>query len=740
MPENDHLKPPRPPLRLPPPVQVTRTAYAELRCKTNFSFLTGASHPDELVQRAVDLSAHALAVTDVNSLAGVVRAHTAAKQVGLKLLVGAEVIPQDGLPVVLLATDRTAYGRLSRLLTLGRRRAPKGECELTCADIADHAEGLLAGVILPERGGSLVPRSSTIDVPITSEQFSPSFSPRSGGVSSDGLNRGEKVATGRMRGAPLTCNPRQVGNLSCAVAVHLTNSLRWYRDVFGDRCYALLALHHGPNDRAWLEHSFAVTHRAGVPLVACNDVHYHVPRRRYLHDVVTAIRHRCTVAELGLKRFPNGERYLKSPEQMRKLFANLPEAVARTIEVAERCDFSLDELRYEYPEELCPPGKTLIGHLRELTEQGARRRYTHGIPDKVRDLIEHELRLIEKLHYESYFLTVWDLVTFARGRGILCQGRGSAANSAVCYCLGVTSVDPHQIDLLFERFISEERNEAPDIDIDFEHERREEVIQYVYEKYGRERSGMTATVITYRPRSAIRDIGKALGLSLDRVDGLAKAMDHYSSGEDLEQRFRERGFDAGTRIGRQLIGFTRELLGFPRHLAQHVGGLVITHRSLCEMVPIENAAMEGRTVIQWDKDDLDDLGILKVDCLALGMLSALRKCFDLLAQHYDRRLTLASIPQEDSAVYEMITAADTVGLFQVESRAQMAMHPRLRPRTFYDLVIAVAIVRPGPIQGDMVNPYLRRRAGGEPVEYADERIRAVLPQDALACRCFRNRR
>ncbi|MFV0446060.1 MAG: error-prone DNA polymerase, partial [Planctomycetaceae bacterium] len=440
----------------------------------------------------------------------------------------------------------------------------------------------------------------------------------------------------------------------------------------------------------------------------------------------TAIRHRCAVAELGSRRFPNGERYLKSPAQLQALFADVPEALTRTIEIADRCHFSLDELRYEYPEELCPPGQSLTQYLRALTEQGSRERYPHGLPTKVRDLIEHELQLIGKLHYESYFLTVWDLVTFARSRGILCQGRGSAANSAVCYCLGVTSVDPDQIDLLFERFISEERDEAPDIDIDFEHERREEVLQYIYGKYGRERAGMTATVITYRPRSAIRDVGKALGLSLDRIDGLAKSLDHYSDGANLDQRLKEQGLNVDSRTGRQLISLTCTLLGFPRHLAQHVGGMVMTQRELCDLVPIENAAMPGRTVIQWDKDDLDALGILKVDCLALGMLSALRKTFDLIATHDGRQVTLANIPQEDPAVYDMITAADTIGLFQVESRAQMAMHPRLRPRTFYDLVIAVAIVRPGPIQGDMVNPYLRRRAGEEPVEYADDRIKAVL--------------
>ncbi|HLW63985.1 MAG TPA: error-prone DNA polymerase, partial [Gemmataceae bacterium] len=500
---------------------------------------------------------------------------------------------------------------------------------------------------------------------------------------------------------------------------------------------------------------------AGVPLVAANDSHYHIPRRRPLHDVLTAVRHGCTVAELGDRRFPNAERHLKSPAEMLELFTDCPEAVLRTAEVANRCTFSLDELRYDYPEELCPAGLTPLQYLTGLTWDGARRRYPAGIPDKVRQLIEHELVLIAELRYEAYFLTVWDLVRFAKERGILCQGRGSAANSAVCYCLGVTSVDPERIDVLFERFVSKERNEAPDIDVDFEHERREEVIQYVYQKYGRDRAGMTAEVITYRERSAVRDVGKALGLSQDRVDRLAKGMDHHHRvGEDnLAGRLCEAGIDPDSRLARQLAWLVEQLLGFPRHLSQHVGGMVITNGPLHTLVPIENAAMPDRTVIQWDKDDLDALGILKVDCLALGMLTAIRKCFDLVATNEERRteneelrmnvdhssfsvlgssflissenaeptkLTLATIPAEDPAVYDMICKADTVGVFQIESRGQMSMLPRLKPREFYDLVIEVAIVRPGPIQGKMVHPYLRRRRGEEAVEYPDERVKAVL--------------
>ena len=432
------------------------------------------------------------------------------------------------------------------------------------------------------------------------------------------------------------------------------------------------------------------------------------------------------MSEIREHLFPNAERCLKSTAQMIDLFADAPELVERTRAIADRCKFSLDELRYEYPDELCPNGSTPIAHLSKLTWAGAAKRYPNGLPDKVRRLVEHELRLIEELHYEGYFLTVWDLVRFARSQNILCQGRGSAANSAVCFCLGVTSVDPERIDVLFERFVSKERNEAPDIDVDFEHERREEVLQYIYEKYGRDRAAMTAVVITYRPRSAIRDVGKALGISPDGINSLAESIEHYREQAKLEKRFSEAGFDATSKVGRQLKALVNQILGFPRHLSQHVGGMVITQGLLSEMVPIENAAMPDRTVIQWDKDDLDSLGILKVDCLSLGMLTAIHKCFDLVKKHYERPLTLATVPAEDPNVYDMICAADTMGVFQIESRAQMSMLPRLRPRVFYDLVIEVAIVRPGPIQGDMVHPYLRRRSGQEDVSFPNEEVRSVL--------------
>ncbi|HJZ56034.1 MAG TPA: error-prone DNA polymerase [Gemmataceae bacterium] len=634
-------------------------AYAELHCRTNFSFLEGASHPHELVEQAAELGYAALAVTDRESVAGVVRAHVAAKEAGLKLVVGTAITPVDGPPLLLWAVNRAGYGRLTRLLTRGRRSAPKGECRLSFEDVAEHAGGLLAGVLLHAA---------------TAEQLA-----------------------------------------RC-------------REAFGDGCYGVAELHRGPLDRSRLHGLIRLGASAGIPVVAANDVHYHAPRRRPLHDVLTAVRHGCTVADLGDRRFPNGERHLKSPEEMRDLFADAPEAVTRTAEVASRCTFSLDELRYDYPEELCPAGLTPLQYLTELTWAGARRRYPTGIPEKVRTLVEHELNLIAELRYEAYFLTVWDLVRFARDRNILCQGRGSAANSAVCYCLGVTSVDPDQIDVLFERFVSKDRNEAPDIDVDFEHERREEVIQYVYEKYGRDRAGMTAEVITYRERSAIRDVGKALGFSPDRVDVLAKTMDHHPRRDEerLASRLNEGGIDPDSRVTRQLVWLVKELLGFPRHLSQHVGGMVMTNGPLCELVPIENAAMPDRTVVEWDKDDLDALGILKVDCLALGMLTAIRKCFDLVEAHHGQRWELATIPADDPAVYDMMCRADTIGVFQIESRAQMSMLPRLKPKEFYDLVIEVAIVRPGPIQGKMVHPYLRRRQKKEPVDYPSEAVRGVL--------------
>lgn len=640
--------------------------YAELHCRTNYSFLEGASHADELVNRATELGYSALAIADRNTLAGVVRAHDAARDTGLKLLIGAEVIAANCSPLILLATDREAYSRLSTLLTVGRRNAPKGECHLTQADIADYADGLIA--LTAAKHVSMDDRKSS----------------------------GEFVAAG------------------------------WLKEVFRDRCWMLAELHLGPHDAAWLAGWHALSKRTSIPLVAANDVHYHVRERQRLHDVITAIRHGTTVDLLGNRRFNNAERYLKPIRKLRSLFATAPELLERSAEIADLCSFSMDQLEYEYPIELVPEGMTSIEHLSRLTWAGARERYPNGVPSKVRALIEHELKLIQELRYEGYFLTVWDLVTFARSRDILCQGRGSAANSAVCFCLGVTSVDPDRIDVLFERFVSKERDEAPDIDVDFEHERREEVLQYIYDKYGRDRAAMTAEVITYRHRSAVRDVGKALGLSLDRVDVLSKTLEHYRDDSGLESRLREAGLNPNASVSKQLVSIVEELVGFPRHLSQHVGGMVITQRPISELVPIENAAMADRTVIQWDKNDLETLGILKVDCLSLGMLTAIRKCFHLIERHTGRHLTLATTPAEDPLAYAMACRADTIGVFQIESRAQMSMLPRLRPLCYYDLVIEVAIVRPGPIQGDMVHPYLRRRCGEEPVEFPDDRIRQVL--------------
>ena len=636
--------------------------YAELNCLTNYSFLQAASHPDELVQRAAELRYNALAITDRNSLAGVVRAHAAAKPLGLKLLIGTELILDDASRVVLLAMNRKGYGRLARLLTLGKRRAPKGECQLNFIDVTEHAEGLLASVILNE-----------------------------------------------------------------AQPEDQRDKLHRWREVFGDRCSVLASLQHGPHDDVLLDRYQRISKEVRLPLIASNGVLYHDASRRYLHDVLTAIRLGCTVDDLGAERLRNGQQYLKSGNELRSLFRNCPFAVERSVEIADRCHFSLDELRYEYPEELSPSGETPLAWLTQLTWSGARQRFPNGLPDKIRLLVEHELQLIEQLHYEAYFLTVWDLVRFARSRGILCQGRGSAANSVVCYCLGVTSVDPDRIDVLFERFISQERGEAPDIDVDFEHERREEVLQYLYEKYGRERAGMTAEVISYRPRSAVRDVGKALGLSLDRVDSLAKSVEYSPQKQEvLAERFRENGFDTTSPLGRQFVNLVDQLLGFPRHLSQHVGGMVITNGPLCELVPIENAAMANRTVIEWDKNDLDALGILKVDCLALGMLTAIRKAFEMIQRQTGKDLSLATVPAEDPAVYQMLCRAESIGVFQVESRAQMSMLPRLLPRSFYDLVVEVAIVRPGPIQGNMVHPYLRRRSGEETISFPSEAVRGVL--------------
>ena len=848
--------------------------YAELHCLSNFSFLRGASHPGQLVRRAAELGYEALALTDRHSLAGVVRAHEAACECGLHLLIGAEIHPVGADPLVLLAPDRAAYGRLARLLTRGKLRTSKGRCEIHLDDIAELAGGLIA-IALTTASGDQPP----------AETDSPT------------------AAAG---------------------------TLSRYKDIFADRLYLAVELDRRLADETRLRRQADLAARVGVPLVAANNVYYHAPQQRYLQDVLTCIRLGCTLAQAGTRLCQNAERHLRPLDEIARRYRGYEAALARTVEIARRCTFRLDELRYEYPHEVCPAGMTPIEYLRRLTWAGAARRSglraadaPAALPAALRARLEAELNLIAELGYEHYFLTVYDLVRFARSRGILCQGRGSAANSAVCYCLGITAVDPRRIDLLFERFISRERAEPPDIDVDFEHQRREEVFQYIYRKYGRERAAITAEVITYRPRSAIRDVGKVLGLSRDCVDALARARE-WSDREPLpEEIIRHVGLDPRDRTVRMLVRLVERIVGFPRHLSQHVGGFVITESPLCEIVPLENAAMPGRTFIEWDKDDIDALGILKVDCLALGMLTAISKCFRLLRSlqrdagtkgrrdeglgandrdaesapvrsvqpgaaaksagtviHYEHcvaresrharnpdisrpdrmaksdsacqkhlpdhsavargrtlrpdrpdapgrrldseqhrrrkrppdtprlspfpvrgtRLTgragnathhrsglehagergcghaaspgsrshpsgpdskssgrfplappslrpcapaslcpsipaspnplfpscLADIPPEDPAVYDMICRADTVGVFQIESRAQMSMLPRLRPRCFYDLVIEVAIVRPGPIQGGMVHPYLRRRNGCEPVTYPGEAVREVL--------------
>jgi error-prone DNA polymerase len=843
--------------------------YAELQCKSNFSLLCGASHPEELIEQAAKLGYSALAITDHNTLAGVVRMHCAAKACKLKLIVGAEITPVDAAPILLYATDRASYGRLARIITQGRLRVVKGSCAITLDDIAQWSQGLIAAIVGNRLCTDARPNPTHCRLPIANCHV--------GGV-------------------------RILHNSQSPIADR--HSLHTYRDIFPDRLYLAASVHGGADDARHLAEMDVMARKLGVSLLATNDVHYHEPRRRFLQDVLTCIRRGCTLQEAGNTLFANAERHLKPIHEMERLFRDYADAIARTIELRDRCSFSLDELRYEYPEALSLHGRSPRDYLAELTWAGAHDRYPNGIPHKVRSLLKHELVLIAELAYEPYFLTVWDIVQFARSRDILCQGRGSAANSAVCYCLGITSVDPDRVEMLFERFVSAERNEPPDIDVDFEHERREEVFQYIYDKYGRDHAGIVAEVITYRPRSAIRDVGKALGLSLDRVAALAKKHEWWDKRALPPEFLDEVGLDPSDRTVRLFSRLVPHIIGFPRHLSQHVGGFVITRGPLCEMVPIENGAMSGRTFIEWDKDDIDALGILKIDCLALGMLTAIHRCFTLLSGWYERegrrdegtkgrrdqeksgvqgagwtaelgcdivypgdqhgecenlsrshrvaeghrvgqsRLpgdtghagdgtvradcpnapgsglrpvehcrrerashtqglhsfplggagiaggtgnpnhdrpraehaeqsasscrspfgdrptspgadsqspgktqafhsivtdgvppsslrpfvpsSLSEVPAEDPVVYDMICRADTVGVFQIESRAQMSMLPRLKPRGYYDLVIEVAIVRPGPIQGGMVHPYLRRRSGEEAITYPSEAIRDVL--------------
>ena len=637
--------------------------YAELHCLTNFSFQRGASHGPELVETAASLGYRALAITDECSLAGVVRAWEAAKQAELPLIIGSELQLVDSAKVVLLAPNQKAYEQLCGLITRARRRSTKGKYSIGLSDLESDTDELLA-----------------------------LWTPRW---------------------------PRQ-GFDDEAMLAEATS----IRDRFGDRCWIAWERHLHGEDRSRYELLGAIGRQLGMRLVAAGDVHMHVRERKPLQDVLSCVRAHTHINDPAAPLFPNAERCLRPLKKLERLY---PKALlAESVAIAERCSFHLGQLRYQYPSEVVPEAHTPASHLRQLTYEGLKVRYPAGTPDSVIELIEKELGLIAELKYEHYFLTVEDIVRFARGQGILCQGRGSAANSAVCYALGVTEVDPARMNLLFERFLSRERNEPPDIDIDFEHQRREEVMQYLYRKYGRDRAGLTATVISYRQRSALRDVGKALGFSEEQVGELSKASAYWDDEEQLRANMTSAGFDLRSSRVRQWLALSEELQGFPRHLSQHVGGFVISNQPLSTLVPVENAAMEDRTIIQWDKDDLDAVGLLKVDILALGMLSAIRRTLDLMSGFHGRPFRMQDIPAEDPETYEMISRGETTGVFQIESRAQMSMLPRMKPRTFWDLVIEVAIIRPGPIQGDMVHPYLRRRQGLEPVTYPSEALEKVL--------------
>jgi error-prone DNA polymerase len=669
-------------------------AYAELAVTTNFSFLRGASHPQEMVARADALGLAAIGIADRNSFAGVVRAYDEARKRNIKLLVGTRLVTGDGFEVLAYPTDRPAYGRLCRLITAGNLKAPKGECELTFEQILSAGEGQIFIVIPPQQFPGRSAARNAVEWCAADPGSSPTPS----------------VERSRISGAAFHAAPRP-GNDS-----DFTDRLSDLVRAAPGRTFLAGAHYHRGDEPRRLGLLADLGGRLGAPLVAVNDVIYHAPERRPLVDVLTCVREKCTLAEAGLRLTVNAERHLKPPSEMARLFANFPDAIARTVMIADACHFSLDTLQYEYPDEPVPEGKTAQSHLEDLTWAGAAKRYSknlspEGIPPDVVKRLNEELALIAELKYARYFLTVHDVVAYAREKlKILCQGRGSAANSAVCYCLGITEVNPDKSGLLFARFISANRGEPPDIDVDFEHERREDVIQYIYRRYGRHRAAICATVVHYRSRRAIREVGKVLGLTEDVTATLAKTVWGYGDGLP-DDHIRQAGLDPDNPAIRQAVDLADELIGFPRHLSQHVGGFVLTRERLDETVPIGNAAMDERTFIEWDKDDIDMLGLMKVDVLALGMLSCLRRGLDLLQAHYGKDYSLATLPADDAAVYDMLSRADSIGVFQVESRAQMSMLPRLKPQCFYDLVIEVAIVRPGPIQGDMVHPYLRRRDG-----------------------------
>ncbi|MBT1696677.1 error-prone DNA polymerase [Fulvivirgaceae bacterium PWU4] len=641
--------------------------YTELQVTTNFSFLRGASHPEELVEQAAAYGYTAIAITDRNSFAGIVRGHVTAKKLGIRIIPACRLDLLDGPSLLAFPTDVEAYARISALLTTGNLRAEKGECHLYKADVYQHAQGSKFIVLPP----------ATLD-----EMFD--------------------------------------------FGTDFKEALEEYRDTFGKHLYLAASRAYNGDDAKLLHRIWQLSAALQIPMVATNDVHYHHPLRRELQDVVTCVREKCTIHTAGFRLHPNAERYLKPNNEMIRLFRQYPDAIARTEEIADACQFSLQELKYTYPKELTTDGRTPQEELTFLTWQGAREIYGAAIPEKIKNSILYELAFVEQKNYAEYFLTVHDIVRYARKQGILCQGRGSAANSTVCYCLGITSVDPSKFDLLFERFISSARNEPPDIDVDFEHERREEVMQYIFKKYGRDRAAIVATVTQQHHKGAIRDVGKAMGLSVDTINRLAGLIWDFADEGFDRARIISQGINPDDPTIKKVLELTAQFMGFPRQLGQHTGGFVITQGKLSDLCPILNARMEDRTCIEWNKDDIEALGFLKIDVLALGMLTCIRKAFDLAKKHHGRHLTLANIPQDVREVYEMISHADTIGVFQIESRAQMSMLPRLRPNCFYDLVIEVAIVRPGPIQGDMVHPYLRRRNKEEDVEYPSKKLEEIL--------------
>ncbi len=642
-------------------------SYSELQITTNFSFLRGASHPEELIDQAIALGYKEIAITDRNTLAGIVRAYSAAKGKSIRLIPACRLDLLDGPSLLAYPTNIHAYARLSSLLSTGNLRAEKGECHLYKRDIFTHAEGIKFIAVPP------LELDEQFD-------FDPSFQ----------------------------------------------QHLKEYKNALGENLYlASFRLYNG-NDSKHQFRLAELSKKLSIPVVATNDVHYHHPLRRELQDVMTCIREKCTIHSAGFRLHPNAERFLKPQDEMKRLFRQYPDAIRRTKEIADACTFCLSELKYEYPEEITSEGRTPQEELTHLAWIGANEKFNGHIPKKTQDAINYELRFIEQMNYAAYFLTVYDIVRFAREKNILCQGRGSAANSTVCFCLGITSVNPEKFDLLFERFISSARNEPPDIDVDFEHERREEVIQYIYEKYGRDRAAIIATVTQQHQKGAIRDVGKAMGLSIDTINRLSGSIWEFTDEWFEGSRITEQGLNPNDKHLRKVLQLTREFMGFPRQLGQHTGGFVITQGKLFNLCPVLNARMENRTCIEWNKDDIDVLGFMKIDVLALGMLTCIRKAFDKAKQHYGLDLTLANIEQDVQDVYDMISLGDTIGVFQIESRAQQSMLPRLRPQTFYDLVIEVAIVRPGPIQGDMVHPYLRRRNNEEEIEYPSKDLEEIL--------------